>query len=1183
MSNKNAKPKTKLDPYTRESQSRASDPVNSAWVSANAGSGKTYVLTQRVVRLLLAGFDPSRILCLTFTKSAAAEMSNRVFDILASWAVKDEDELVDDLKELNGVPPTSKQMREARRLFARALETPGGLKIQTIHAFCEALLHQFPLEANIAGHFEIMDDRTQQELISNARKQVIVKAGLDHDGALGRSFSRLIDLASDTKIDESITEFIKKRHSLGLWLEQVGGAANAMANVREQSGFAANETVETLIEGALGKLVLTPLELREIAEAGDATGVKTNQAFATSLRALLAANSAQARFEKLEQIFLTKAGELRKPGGIYTKKLSDLIPELIERVSGEMNNFIQLRERLNLLGQIEASRALFIIAEAIIGGFEKVKRARGLLDFDDLIIRSANLLGRSNARQWVQYKLDQGIDHVLVDEAQDTNPHQWKVITALIEEFFSGKGAREIERTVFAVGDEKQSIYSFQGAEPAAFADQRDRLKELSGKVDKKFEDINLRLSFRSVPDVLSAVDEVFSELENYSGLSRDCEPTVHNTVRYSHPGMVDIWPMIAKIPQEEPENWIEPVDQLTQNDPQIQLANKIAAQIQEWLAQETILEGKGRPIHAGDILILVRSRDRFASALTRELKQRNIPVAGSDRLRLTDHIAVMDLLALVRVVLRPQDDLSLAAVLKSPLFGFDEDLLLKLAHGRGPTSLYSALQKFAQKNQIADAALQQLDMLQNRADNMPVYEFFAQLLGADGGRRKILARIGREAEDVLDAFLAQTFIHEQSELPGLESFVDWLQSSAPEIKREFDLKDNTIKIMTVHAAKGLEAPIVFLADKGAPPYHGRYDPAIVTIGQSSGSGENTPAFLWITDKKSASLASLEALAKIKYQAEAEYMRLLYVAMTRAEDRLIICGTCGSNGPNEMSWHKVVCRALLDKSSEHLNEKGKLAFHRWQLERMLSAVDNADEREASPYHPVDLPEWLDEPAKREAELPRPLTPSGAQAMIDAQDWGALPQSPLLREAKNPSFALQRGIAIHRLLQTLPDMGNIDDRENWSSQRRKAAHRYLSVSYPKWNSVDTDQVVIEVFSILEDPEFNQLFEPGSSGAEIAISGTIELGSTPRLISGQIDRLIVSDKQVVIVDYKTNRLPPVSASDISEAYISQLALYQLLVRRIYPDHSVNAALLWSETPALMFVPQALLDKQLSKLAK
>ncbi len=399
MSRKNTKPKLKLDPHTQESQSRASDPANSAWVSANAGSGKTYVLTQRVVRLLLAGFDPSRILCLTFTKFAAAEMSNRVFSILADWAVKDEDDLADDLKELNGAPPTSKQMREARRLFARALETPGGLKIQTIHAFCEALLHQFPLEANIAGHFEIMDDRTQQELISDARKQVIIKARLDQDGILGHSFSKLIDLASDTKIDESIAEFIKKRHSLGLWLGQAGGAAKAMAKEREQSGFVADETVETLIENALGKLVLTPLELQEIADAGDATGVKTNQTFAMNLRALLTAISAQARYEKLEQIFLTKAGELRKPGGIYTKKLSDLIPGLIERVSEEMNNFSQLRERLNLLKQIEASQALFTIAEAIIGHFEKTKRARGLLDFDDLIIRSANLLGRSNARQ----------------------------------------------------------------------------------------------------------------------------------------------------------------------------------------------------------------------------------------------------------------------------------------------------------------------------------------------------------------------------------------------------------------------------------------------------------------------------------------------------------------------------------------------------------------------------------------------------------------------------------------------------------------------------------------------------------------------------------------------------------------------------------------------------------------
>ena len=1183
MSPTGSKPNNGVDLTTIENQARASNPKNSAWVSANAGSGKTYVLTRRVVRLLLAGFDPSRILCLTFTKSAAAEMSNRVFDFLSDWAIMDEDKLSSSLLELTGSEPQPAQLREARRLFARALETPGGLKIQTIHAFCEALLHQFPLEANIAGHFEIMDDRTQFELIGEARRNVIIEASLNKDGSLGQSLTTLIRTASDTKIDEAINGFIKNRHPLKEWLGRSGGVEPAISAMKKQWGIPQDQDARSLIEEFMSELVLTPLEMIEIADVGDATGVKTNQTLAVNMRLLASAKSAQQRFELMEQAFLTKNGDLRKQRGLFTTKLSNQIPQLTERLMEELNNFEQLRQQLNLLKQLNASQALFTIADQIIHRFEKIKRARGLLDFDDLIIRSAELLGRSDASQWVQYKLDQGIDHVLVDEAQDTNPHQWRVITSLIEEFFSGKGAREAERTIFAVGDEKQSIYSFQGAEPTAFADQRDRLKKLAIRAGKTFEDINLRLSFRSVPDVLSAVDKVFSTHGNYSALSRDQQNTVHGTIRHNDPGMVDIWPIISKTDTIEPDNWELPVDQLTGDDPQILLANQIANQVQFWLQNKTLLEGKGRPISAGDILVLVRSRDRFASALTRELKQRDIPVAGSDRLRLTDHIAVLDLMALANVILMPKDDLSLAAVLKSPLFNFDEELLLELAQGRGTNSLYLALEKLALSNSLAKSAFKQFEKLRTRADKMRVYEFFALLLGADGGRQKILNRMGVEAEDVLDAFLAQTLTHEQSGLPGLQNFIDWLQSSAPEIKREFDFEDKTIKIMTVHAAKGLEAPIVFLVDKGAAPYHGRHDPALVEV-EIDETGDNANSgFLWVPNKSSAAPAALDALEKNKLQSEAEYLRLLYVAMTRAEDRLIICGITGKHDANENCWHKVVTHALLDECEEHLNEDNEPQFHRWQKLKTQTEIQVAKDADDSIAAQVRLPEWIGEKVKPEPILPKPLTPSGAQAMIDAQNWAQSATSPLSRDNNsNPSFALQRGIAIHRLLQVLPDIGGADtDLSSASQMRRDAAKHYLQSSFPKWPDGDKEQIISQVFSVLEDTKFGTLFASGNSGAEISVSGTIEFGGLPQFISGQIDRLVVEDDQVIIIDYKTNRSPPAEIADVPAAYISQLALYQLLVGRIYPDRAVKSALLWCEVPQLMFIPQSMLDEQLSKI--
>ena len=1176
----------KVDPITRQRQSTASSPSSSAWVSANAGSGKTYVLTQRVVRLLLAGFDPSRILCLTFTKSAAAEMSNRVFETLSNWAMMDEEKLTSTLEDMTGEKVNQKLICNARRLFARALETPGGLKIQTIHAFCEALLHQFPLEANIAGHFEILDERAQTLLIEDARQEVVVDASKDETSNLGRAFDHILQTASDHKIEQSFREIVRKRHSLNRWFKRAGGVAPAMATLRKNLNFAPDDSPGALIDDAYANTVLTPHELTEIADAGDATGVTKNQKFAAGLRAIAGAETGETRFELLQELLLTQSGTLRKTGGLYTSTLSKQVPHLMERFDSEMAYFQQVCERLHLLRQIKASEALFTIAEAMIGRFEVAKKARGLLDFDDLIIRTAELLGRSGACHWVQYKLDQGIDHVLVDEAQDTNPHQWQVITALVEDFFSGAGAREIDRTVFAVGDEKQSIYSFQGAQPAAFADQRDRLTGLANKALKPFANVDLQLSFRSVPDVLSAVDRVFSYAENYAGLGRDSQPTAHTTIRQHYPGMVDIWPMLKKQKQEEPEEWHLPVDQMGRNDPQAQLAVKIADQIGFWLENNSMLEGKGqdrinRPVTAGDILVLVRSRDRFSSALTRELKQRNIAVAGSDRLKLTDHIAVQDLLALARVILLPQDDLSLAAVLKSPLFGFDEELLLELAWDRGNKSLYQALAELAEINRDAKQAFEHLQVLHKRADNLRVHEFYSLLLGVDKGRQKFLARLGPEAADVLDAFLAQTLDFENSALPGLENFVDWLQSAAPEIKREFDQKVDEVKIMTVHGAKGLEAPVVFLVDKGEAPYHGRHDPSLIKLETLAElEGEATP-YLWVADKSTIAPICQDVLAENKIQAEAEYQRLLYVAMTRAEDRLIVCGTSREKGPNVKCWHSVISHALIDDCQEHLDENGDIAFYRWQQSTPSIVAGEEPESKQVLENSVEVPDWIDKKLPKEPGLPRPLTPSGAQALIDAQDWSRQAASPLSDGKESNAFALQRGTAIHRLLQTLPEIGNKPTAHEIHEQRYEAAARYMTSCYGGWEQHNVDRLLAQVFSILEDPDFGYLFQPEFSRAEVALSGMVELGGNPRLISGQIDRLVVENSRVTIIDYKTNRIVPDSVDEIPDAYLSQLALYQLLASRIYPNHTVECALLWTETPSFMIVPPALLAAQLAKI--
>lgn len=1179
----------KIDSHTKAAQAAATNPGSSAWVSANAGSGKTYVLTRRVVRLLLAGNDPSRILCLTFTKAGAGVMSNRVFELLASWVVMDEAELAQTLGEITGEKADEIVLANARRLFARALETPGGLKILTIHSFCESLLHQFPLEANIAGHFEVLDEMAQRQMIVDARNQAIVTATAKPDTQLGRAFKTILAAASDQRIEKSFDEIVKKRHALGTWFAQANGAANAMAQLRQQLGVADGDTVDDIIQQAFPSEIISNQMLESMVAAGHDSDKSTDQKLADKIAAALASDNPQQKFAAFRDVWLTydtgaKTYKSRAFSRFCTNNIKSQFTDLEQMLADEGARLIAIIERVTLLQHLEQSEAMFVLAEATISRFEASKRSRGLLDYDDLIVQTANLLHRSGARHWVQYKLDQGIDHLLVDEAQDTSPHQWQVIRALIDDYFSGQGAHSAARTVFAVGDEKQSIYSFQGAEPDAFAEQRDWLKARAEAAGKPFAVTRLNLSFRSTPDVLTAVDKVFSTEENYAGLSSDNQPTIHNTIRHMQPGRVDIWPVFIKQKSQEPDDWTQPVDVVKENDPQILLAERIAGQVDSWLQKGEMLEGQGRKIRAGDVLVLVRTRDRFSTALTRALKSRNIPVAGSDRLRLTDHIVVQDLLVLARFVLMPQDDLSLAAVLKSPLFGFDEDMLFELANNRQHKSLFAMLEETAHRNEVASSALQQLQKLRRRADQVPVYEFYANLLGAKGGRRKFASRMGLEVEDILDAFLEQTLAHEQSGLPGLEIFIETLTSQSPDIKREFDLKDDQVKIMTVHAAKGLEAPIIFLVDKGSAPYHGRHDPTLIEpkVAQSQ-AGQDATGFIWIASTDKIAPVCAEALALVEARASAEYLRLLYVAMTRAEDRLIVCGTAGSNGQNPHCWHNVVTEALSDGAETHLDADGNISSYCWQTSRQSAAVVPPKKPDTQASAPLpDLPDWLDRQLPEEPVLPRPLTPSGAQVMIDADTAIVSANSPLSDDRENPAFALSRGIVIHRLLQTLPDIGSAEMTiDEVVAQRRQAAQQYMKRACADWPEGEIENVLRQVDSVLQDQQFEHVFMPGCSRAEVAISGTIELTSGARLVSGQIDRLVVHDGRALIIDYKTNDLPPGKPGEVPSAYVSQLALYAHLVRRIYPDHLVSAAILWTATPALMVIADGDLAAQLQKI--
>ncbi|MEK1929249.1 MAG: double-strand break repair helicase AddA, partial [Pararhizobium sp.] len=632
--------------WTSSKQALASDPARSAWVSANAGSGKTHVLTQRVIRLLLSGCRPSAILCLTYTKAAASEMSNRVFERLAEWVTLDDDALDDRIAAIEGERPDLLKRQEARRLFARALETPGGLKIQTIHAFCEALLHQFPLEANVAGHFSVLDDRASATLLADARRAHLTATASEDDRELTEAFATVLDLADDTGLEKLLTAIVANRTAIQAFLEEANRKGGIDPALRSALGLAPGETSEASIAGFWPLPGLNGVALERYIDIALASGGTKVSEFAEGLRAVTKLANPLQRFNMLRDLFHTQNGKIKADSAFISKPIRDKAPDLEPLVLAARDHIAASMDRLNLVAMFEATKAALTLADRLNGDYEDIKKSRSQLDFDDLINRTAALLSRGDVSRWVHYKLDQGIDHILVDEAQDTSPVQWTIIQSLAEDFFSGETARDGNRTMFAVGDEKQSIYSFQGARPERFSDESIETERRVRDSGKAFSPIRLQLSFRSTEDVLSAVDTVFENPLHARGLSARQDAVVHASNRIGHPGLVEVWDAIAPADSIQEEDWTAAFDATPEDAPANILAQRIAAVLADWIGKETVIEkGVKRPMQPGDVIVLVRKRDAFVNALTRALKtRRNIPVAGADRLVLTNHIAVQDL-----------------------------------------------------------------------------------------------------------------------------------------------------------------------------------------------------------------------------------------------------------------------------------------------------------------------------------------------------------------------------------------------------------------------------------------------------------------------------------------------------------------------------------------------------------
>ena len=736
----------------RATQARASDPAASAFVSANAGSGKTFVLVQRVIRLLLGGVPPEKILCVTFTKAAAANMAERVFTTLGHWVTLDDDALDAAIREAGIARPTAKLRTSARKLFACALETPGGLKVQTIHALCTRLLQQFPFEANVPARFAVLDERDQNEMMERANLAVLLEASRNPDSATGRALLTAMASAADVTFKDVVREACLSRDHFMAWTDAAGGAGAAAAEMSAALGVAASVRIEDIEREIVDGPYLRRSGWEEMAGILD-TGGKSDQDQAARLReALVFTGSAQV--DAYLGVFLTEADRAPRKS-VVTKKFCDNNPAVGRLFEAESLRIGPLIERRRALVIRDRTEALLHIATAAAANYRREKQERGLLDYDDLIDKTLAMLDRVSSG-WVHYKLDRGVDHVLIDEAQDTSPRQWDIVAHIISEFTSGAGARDgVVRTVFAVGDEKQSIFSFQGAAPREFDLRRRELKRKFEDAGLKFDPVSFNYSFRSGPAILQSVDHVFRDEAIYRSIHAENTYPVHETLSDAGPSLVDLWELAEADDKQDIEGWRAPFDGVSVTSPEVKLARRIQAEIKFLVESGTMTGSRGdrRPLRYGDMLVLVRRRGNAFDAVIQALKHANIPVAGADRLKLTEHIAIIDLMNLADALLLPQDDLALAVALKSPLFALTDDDLFKLAWQRNG-SLREALTLHATTDDRFKGALHRLEQCERRFVGATPFAFYAWLLGGDGGRARILKRLGHEANDALDEFL---------------------------------------------------------------------------------------------------------------------------------------------------------------------------------------------------------------------------------------------------------------------------------------------------------------------------------------------------------------------------------------------------------------------------------------------
>ena len=1119
-------------------QAVATQTESSVWVSASAGTGKTFVLTNRIIKLLLndTTLKPSQILALTFTKAASQEMANRIRERLSEWALADETELNNKLTQLLEATPTAEQTVRAKQLFQLVLTDP--VSVNTIHSFCQKILAIFPLEANISPNFKLMDETESNNLIEQATKTVI------KNHSIGKAeptwaFELYLSNYAESTFADNINNFVKGFHRFQRLFNYNEGLEGTLQSLAKELSVNIDLTPKSAIQTKINYInqACSTNQLQKLAENTLKAGKRAADLKSDIDTFLI--EQTETTFNKLHSHFMGTSGKAKTAKYVFGKVaeeqafIEDLFLDCQLNITQAMNNCKSVDSYL-------LTKAYLHIGWDVIQGYNTLKANCGNLDFDDLISKTASLLQNESQAEWVRYKMDNNITHVLLDEAQDTDSSQWQIVKAIVDEFFNGTDNTQ-NRTFFAVGDIKQSIYRFRGAEPQVFAEMREYLTNHQNG-GYKFNIAELQTSFRSSEPILQFVDQVFANEERAKAVDNLASNIKHQAYNVGSNGKVEIWPLI-ELPKEEKVE-IEKEDSETDksdfkwqlpklNNNQQQttatlLAGKTANSIKELLNSNTVLATTEELVKPADIMILLRNRTIMPEIIA-ALDKHAIPHSGADEIDLHNDQICEDIINLLKFIANPNDDLSLASTLRSPMFAFTDDELLSLATSKNNGSLWGKLfsnTEFAETKQVLITLLNSI---------LPPYDLIIKALELTEAKGKYICRMANNStstattlvriEESINAFLNSALTWSKANGGTLDTFIHNFLTTPQKVKRELSNTGNCVRLMTAHKSKGLESPVVYLPDTNRDILKSKDS----DIWQTEEDGKDT-LFLHGRSQNLAPRLEKQLKEAEKSRMESDELRLLYVAITRAKEQLYIGGITGDN----TSWYSHISDAIAgNKSWKTIN--GNLTFEQTQQKVEIKQAQSV------PLDVIEesLPSWATTTAPTE------------MAKIIEMASNALRQKEAIKNLANPRVnKFNKGKIVHRLLEVLPNYP--------ANQRNEKGNTFLNAAATEFSKPKQQHMLNSVINIIN--KYPNLFGENSK-AEVSVSASF--GN--KIIEGIIDRLIVENDIVTIIDYKTNsQVPPIG--EVPAEYKKQMSLYTKAIQAIYPNKIIKTKILWTSSDDL-----------------